>query len=576
MITNSFNEFQFKNKSDLYDIEFKKEQNINNDIEQIYNKIAIFCFDEKTKKYYFQDIIDLNTLSGYDNAYKLRVNKNIYLIPLKNINTSLYSIKNKKTSSKLERILDVINANKKTIQEDLNQIIKYEDIPKYSWNISYDGDKYLLLSEEDNNIYSFIEQKNSSDEFETNLKFEKNTENFNIKDGMLVRFFDGIGNCSSFASNKNECIYLLDKNRNKYQWLNREIKENLNSPILIPDVKIVNISADYNSCYMIGEDGNLYEKKNEIKKYFPPENTKKFLSCVCGYNYVICIAQNKKGKGILFAKGNNDKYQCGIKNNCFNYISKLTEIKIDDNLDFKQVCTFQGNSAALTSCGKLYIWGAKFRTNYGTTTIEFPQLINKNEVNNKIIIDKISLNHDCLYAIGRKLEIGNYIKKLYILDNKEETSTLILKELNLYNIKDKNSRIIPIKLIIGKERAYCLCFDETEIIGEIGKKDDINKEIPNKVKISISYVIQRQSEENIDYSMAEMQKIYISENLDKFMNLFNSFSEKNIKDLIKAFDGMKKGEIKTKDIDYNELIAYLKDKSELNDLLLFFLNNEKN
>ena len=404
------------------------------------------------------------------------------------------------------------------------------------------------------------------------MKLEKNIENFNDKDDILVRFFEGVDDCSSFARNKNECIYLLDKNRNKYKWLNNEIKENLNYPILIPGVKIVNISADYNSCYMIGEDRNLYEKNsnniNEIIKYFPPKNTKKFLNCICGFEYAICIAQNKEGKGILFAKGVNNEYQCGIKNNYSSYISILTKINVDDNLDFKQVCTFQGNSAALTSCRKLYIWGEKFRTNYGMTSIEFPHLINKNEIYNKIIIDKISLNHDCLYAVGRELENGNYIKKLYTLDSK--TSTLILKELNLDNKKDKNSRIIPIKIILGKERTYCLCIDENEIVDEIVQKDDINKENPNKVKISISYNIQTQKEENIEHSMAEMQKIYISENLDKFMNLFNSFSEKNVKDLRKAFDGMKKGEIKTKDIDYNELIAYLKDKSELYDLLLFF------
>ena len=137
MIANLFNEFQFKNKSDLYDIEFKKEQNINNDNEQIYNKIAIFCFDEKTKKYYFQDIIDLNMLSGYDNAYKLKVNKNIYLVPLKNINTKLYSIKNMKYLWEIE--------NKK----DLNQIIKYENILGISVmmeiNIYYYQKKIIIL-----------------------------------------------------------------------------------------------------------------------------------------------------------------------------------------------------------------------------------------------------------------------------------------------------------------------------------------------------------------------------------------------------------------------------------------------
>ena len=60
------------------------------------------------------------------------------------------------------------------------------------------------------------------------------------------------------------------------------------------------------------------------------------------------------------------------------------------------------------------------------------------------------------------------------------------------------------------------------------------------------------------------------------MDLFNSLSDNNIKDLIKAFDKIKKGEIKTEDINYNELISYFKNKEEKNELLLLLLNNEKN
>ena len=54
--------------------------------------------------------------------------------------------------------------------------------------------------------------------------------------------------------------------------------------------------------------------------------------------------------------------------------------------------------------------------------------------------------------------------------------------------------------------------------------------------------------------------------MDKFLDLFNSLSDSNIKDLIKAFDKIKKGEIKTEDINYNELISYFKNKDEKNEL----------
>ena len=98
-------------------------------------------------------IMDIQSSLIMDNKYKLRVNNNIYLVPLKNINTSLYSFE---------------NSNHK-------KITKYENIPKYSWNIGYDGNKILLLSEENNEVYDFEDPENYSDTF-----YPKLTENLKI------------------------------------------------------------------------------------------------------------------------------------------------------------------------------------------------------------------------------------------------------------------------------------------------------------------------------------------------------------------------------------------------------------
>jgi hypothetical protein len=87
MNVNHINEFKINNKPELYDIILKNEKNDFYD----YNKLVICCLDDKTKKYYFQDIIDLNELSFHNNSYNLRLNNNIYLTPLKNVKTYLYS-----------------------------------------------------------------------------------------------------------------------------------------------------------------------------------------------------------------------------------------------------------------------------------------------------------------------------------------------------------------------------------------------------------------------------------------------------------------------------------------------------
>ena len=92
--------------------------------------------------------------------------------------------------------------------------------------------------------------------------------------------------------------------------------------------------------------------------------------------YILYLVQNNKGKGVIYAKGLNDCYQCGI-NSEEEKIDLITKVDIDDNLDFKYICTYDGFSAALTSCGKIFVWGDSNR--YISFFIKIPCLIEVNE-----------------------------------------------------------------------------------------------------------------------------------------------------------------------------------------------------
>ena len=92
------------------------------------------------------------------------------------------------------------------------------------------------------------------------------------------------------------------------------------------------------------------------------------------------------------------------------------------------------------------------------------------------------------------------------------------------------------------------------------------------VNIKISYEIQPPK---FEHNLETMKTIYTSDNLNKFNNSFNSLSNGNIKDIIKVFDEIDKNKIKVNDIDYNEFITYLQGKEKFNNLLTFFLDNEK-
>ena len=567
MVVNNINECKIKEKSKINNITLKK---IKEDIYE-YNKLVILCKDDKTKKYYFQDIIDLNELSIYDNKYKLMVNNDIYLIPLKKINSCLYYLKNS-----TKTLIKESNAENK-------QFPKLENIPKYSWNIGFDGNNYLLLSEEDNQIYNIIEQKNINKSIKYEYNINKKIQALNINDKKIIGFINGTGNSSSFAHNDKGDIFLLDEQREKYKWLNNKEKERIDFPISIQNVKIINICANYYECYAIGDNGNLYRNYGQnFKKVSLPENTKKFLQCTCGDRYALFLAKNNNNKGVIYTKGSNTNSRLGIAESYSNPFLRsnnqpLIKSQLDENLDFKYISTFKDFSVGLTSDGKLYIWGL-----YKNLLIEKPILVNKDR-NESIIIDKICLNYDQLYAIGRKLEKGNYISKLFILDKIDYFSLALgnpffLKEINLINKDDNNSRIIPLKILIGENKTYFLCVDENILIDEIIESNK-EKNINNKITLSVEYDANANEPKQINYNLEKMQEIYNSDYIDKFIDLFDSLSDKNLKTLIKIFSHLKNDNINILDLAYDEIIIYLNERIEINeynDLLKFFSTNENN
>ena len=563
MTVDLMNEYKFNNKSEFHDILFSKIEDYKYDI-FVYNKIIIYSLDKDNKKYYLQDIIDLKDIDIYNNTYKLRVKNNkMYLSVLDSINTYLYSIENTTEESNLK----IINQT--------NSLNKYTEIPKYSWNIGDDGNNYLLLSEEDYNVYNFFEDDNNKNSINGKFNLNKKIEVFNTNGNKILGFLHENKNRPFLVYTEKGDIYIFDENKDKYKWLINEYNKNqLFYLISIKDVKIANISINCNGYYAIGKDGNLYESKEKtILKIPPPNLSKKFLQCVCGDNYLICLVQNYEEKGCIYVKGFNNDYQCGINYKDksdelkLEYIPQLTKIEINNDLDFKFICTYEGFSAAITTCGKLYIWGI-FKKNKKPFIMKSPLLINKYE-SDSIIIDKIALNHDCLYAIGRKLENGNYIKKLFSLEVTDEIFPFVLKEIDIIDKEGNNSRMIPVQILIGEKKTFFLCVNENEILNEIMEDEQKNYFFNNKIKILIN---ENKQSPNVVAHITNFNKIYNSNELNKFIDLFNSFSEKNLKLLIKSLEKIKKEDIQTEDIYYNELITFLKDKPEFDDLLLFFLN----
>ena len=250
MKINQFNEFKTKDKSNIYNITIKFDNFDENKKKENYNKLAIFTLDNINKEYILQDIIDIYDIKRKNyNSYTFNIKGEIYFVPLKNIPTCLYHFKcclNKK------------NKIKGYIKNENIKFTKINTIPKYSWNIGYNGSNYLLLSQENKQIYSF---NSSSRIIKFNLYKNLNIEKYGNKEDKTAEFIYDYLNNSSFLLSQNGEIYCIEKNKNIYKWLNDKEKNNNDFPLeitIVPHIKIVCMSVSYNNCYVIDNNGNLY------------------------------------------------------------------------------------------------------------------------------------------------------------------------------------------------------------------------------------------------------------------------------------------------------------------------------
>ena len=97
------------------------------------------------------------------------------------MNNSHFEVNTKYLENSTKTLIKESNAENK-------QFTKLENIPKYSWNIGFDGNNYLLLSEEDNQIYNIIEQKNINKSIKYEYNINKKIQALNINDKKIIGF----------------------------------------------------------------------------------------------------------------------------------------------------------------------------------------------------------------------------------------------------------------------------------------------------------------------------------------------------------------------------------------------------
>ena len=575
-----------------------------NSLKLNYNKLAVFCLDKNNKeekKYILQDIIDISELKRKKIKYNIKLGKEIYLVPLNNVPTYLYAFGYNYNHSL------GINGN---LSKFYDTPTKCSGCPKYSWNISYGQNYCLVLDEEHNKIFACGCGKGGGLNSTPIKEFTQN-EKINggeIKNDKIIDFATGNCNTSVLLNEKNE-IFAIGINDDNFLKIPNLEKNKIKLPKKINlNIKVVSMSISYTNCFIIDNLGNLYgignntrsqiyedpdEEINEWTKIPLPQDCRRFLQCANGERYLICLVEDDKGKGRLYARGINVDNECGIKKTDDRYISNFTQCDETKNLNFKSIYTRNNRSAAITMSGELYIWGKKCSINNNSGTnknnsdydnkeeekeenIKCPTLVSYDKKLQNVIIDQVAISNTHILAIGRCLENGNYVKKLFSCGNNKKGALGIkiksfseisisekLSEVEIINTENRDSKLIPIKLAIGNNRSFVLCVDETELIKQI--KDNKNQ---FNFEIKINHFI----EENI---LEKIKQFYLSNNLYKFINLFRSLTHQCYSGFVDAIDKMKtEHNIPTSSIYYNEFLHYLTQQNKIHDLFMIFGLND--
>ena len=234
MEINKFNEYNLDDKDYIYTLLF---ENMNEDKDDNieYNKLAIFCLDNN-KNYYLQDIIDMNECKRFNNKYVFKTNKDLFLVPLKNIDTYIYSID---YSLAYNERIDLYY----TYYHNLK---KYENLPKYSWNFGYGNNNYIVISEKDNQIYTFNQDYLNKLDFIQDPKLNE----INNKENKIINILESSMNSYTFLLNQKNEIFCINTRSNieslsqiKYEEIYPKIK--INSILMEIYIKMMNILKIY-------------------------------------------------------------------------------------------------------------------------------------------------------------------------------------------------------------------------------------------------------------------------------------------------------------------------------------------
>ena len=311
---------------------------------------------------------------GFDKTFKINVNEeennlkmnkmNIYKIEDNTIDKINFSISNDDLGIYAKNNFNnliILYHNKTRENFKTNDIINLETLKNNSdvkIKIGKDHEEIILYPSGKIIPIIFYYSKSNSQIIENNIPIKLNKKIYTYNYLYKSNYF----NEPFCLNNKGDAFYVLNEDRQKYVWLNYVTNIDDKIPKIKTNFQISYLYADYKNCFVIDFNGNLYglgdntynqisQEKNNFIKFFTkiplPDNCKKFIKCVCGVDYILCLIQENEGKYKIYAKGNNEKFQCGIPG--IKLVTVLTKCKFNEDIEINDIFSNEYFSSAITT-----------------------------------------------------------------------------------------------------------------------------------------------------------------------------------------------------------------------------------
>ena len=551
----SVNEIEIKTKINNTSV-FKithKNSNLN-------YKLATFSHDDKENKFYLQDIINTKEIANNCHFQTYQNGKKIVVVANENVNTQLFAL-----GSNFSNALGIDGV----IGKDYDTPQQCKGLSSSTWDFNYGYFYTVAHDEKANEVYSCgcncgAGLKSRSIKSFTN----KNRINDALK-GKIDLIATGNCNASLILSN-NEIFALGDKDTSIF----KDITESkVKHPMKISQIplnielkeKIISLSINFKNAFAITSLGNGFaigdNTQNQVSSssvnvvyewtMLPlPNKTKRFVKCSIGEKYMLFIIEDNNNKHRLYSIGDNTSFSCGLGEG----VPKAKSVSLCkhcENLEFKEIYARNVASAAITTSGKLYL--------FGINPIEVNECPTLYDFNGDVIVDDVAICNTHMVVLVREKVDGVYRRKVYAGGNNEHAACGKNGKMHEIDFFSNNDEAVPIKIKVGYDRTYVMTVNAKEILN--------NK---NDIEDTVSFIYDKEGD-----LLQKLKAFYRSDKCERFTNLYKSLNKNTLVSFLNLVEEEDDAVKKDDEVDF-ELFLKMIEREKYRNLRMVFSIDETN